>query len=395
MKVIVDNSVDNFVDNCGIRPVNEDERVLLDGVSSAPAAKNWAREFSKGLVTPAQLVSHGLVEASGEKALAAVKDVFDIRVPQAFLGEQRSAHPALARQVVPGVEELVFLPEELEDPIGDEAHTPVEGVTHRYPDRALLKVTYQCAAYCRFCFRRYKVSDTSQNLTPEKLAAALNYIEKTPSIFEVILTGGDPLTLTDGRLAEIFAGLARIPHVGTVRIHTRIPTVLPERVTLELLALLRGCGKPVWLVAHINAAAEFTPAADVALARLVDGGIPVLAQSVLLAGVNATEEDLMALLKGLIVRRVKPYYLHYPDLARGTGHFRVPPSRAVTLMEGLRGRLPGTALPQLIVDIPGGFGKVPLEFPWACRIPTAENGETWVYRSPINGQEVTVKYPQT
>lgn len=357
---------------------------------AAARGANWAREFASGLIEPSQLERHGLV-APGEGArLEAVKDVFDVRVPQAFLpagGEP--AHAALARQVVPSTGELVFLPEELEDPIGDEAHTPVEGVTRRYPDRALLKVTYQCASYCRFCFRRYKVSDPTHNPEDAILRQALVWLAGEEGVFEVILTGGDPLSLTDARLQPVFDALAAMPHVGVVRIHTRIPTVLPSRVTPALVGALRGMGKAVWVVAHVNAVEELGPAADEALARLIDGGVPVLSQSVLLKGINDTPETLGSLLRGLLLRRVKPYYLHYPDLAKGTGHFRIPLARAIGLVGGLRGRLSGTAIPQLVVDIPGGHGKVTLEPASYRRL----GEDQWEFRSPLHGGWIPVRYP--
>ncbi|MCA2959205.1 MAG: KamA family radical SAM protein [Silvanigrellales bacterium] len=361
-----------------------------EGTSLDTHPGNWARALSKGLIEPVQLVREGLVGQQEAHALDAVKDVFDIRVPQAFLAGIRAGDATLARQVVPRLEELVFLPEELEDPIGDERFSPVEGLTHRYPDRALLKVTYQCASYCRFCFRRYKVSDADNNLGAEGLERAFEYLRAHTEIREVILTGGDPLSLTDAKLAPVFQSLAGLSHVAIVRIHTRIPTVLPERVTPELLAVFRRSGKAVWVVAHINAVSELTDVAKASLGRLVDGGIPVLAQSVLLKGVNDSHEALVALYRSLVTLRVVPYYLHYPDLARGTNHFRVPLSRALALVRGLRGNLSGFAIPRLILDIPGGTGKIVVEPEWARQT----GPQTWVFTSPVNGAETVVNYPE-
>lgn len=351
---------------------------------------NWARALAKGLVTPAQLAREGLVAPGEAEGLESVKEVFDIRVPQALLDGVRAGDATLARQFVPRPEELVFLPEELEDPIGDERFSPVEGLTHRYPDRALLKVTYQCASYCRFCFRRYKVSDADNNVGPEDLERALAYLRAHEGIREVILTGGDPLSLTDAKLSPLFASLAQIPHIDVVRIHTRIPTVLPERVTPELLALFRGTGKAVWLAAHINSASELTSEARAALGRLVDGGVPVLAQTVLLKGVNDSHEALVSLFRALASLRVVPYALHYPDLAKGTGHFRVSLPRALDLVKGLRGRLAGYAIPRLVLDIPGGTGKIVVEPEWAEQTGPG----TWQFTSPVNGTKTVVKYPE-
>jgi lysine 2,3-aminomutase len=356
----------------------------------SPTPINWARDFAAGLVSIRQLVDAGLVEVADAASLEDVKEAFDIRVPNSLLEGVLSGDPTLARQFVPSPEELAILPAELEDPIGDEAWSPVDGVTHRYPDRALLKLTYQCASYCRFCFRRYKVSEPDNNLDPAALDRALDYIARSSGIREVILTGGDPLTLTDARLAVACEALARMPHVRLLRIHTRIPTVLPSRITPALLATLRSSGKAVWLVAHINALAELTGEARSALGRLVDGGIPVLAQSVLLRGVNATTEALASLFEELASLRVTPYYLHYPDLARGTGHFRVPLTEALDIVRGLRGRTSGFAIPRLVVDIPGGRGKVVVEPEGARHL----GGGTWCFRSPLDGGETIVNYPE-
>lgn len=365
---------------------------------STPVLKNWARELASGLVSQNQLVSRGLMGELPSEAFEALKNNFDVRVPLAFAqtaalnsNSPSNLHPALKAQVIPSSQELIFFPEELDDPIGDEPHSPIEGVTRRYPDRALLKLTYQCAMYCRFCFRRYKVSEPDFNLDVVKMQAALDFLEQTTDLWEVILTGGDPLVLTDKALQGPLERLAAMPHIQVLRIHTRIPTALPSRITPELIALLKATGKTVWVVAHINSAQELTPEASAALARLIDAGIPVLSQSVLLKGVNATSADLTALFKGLIARRVKPYYLHYPDLAKGTQHFRVPLEDAIALVASLRGQISGTCVPQLVVDLPGGHGKIAIEPQWAKFLG---NGN-WEFKSPLHGGTLQVHYPTT
>lgn len=270
----------------------------------------------------------------------------------------------VARQFLPDAAELETHDHELADPIGDEAHSPVAGIVHRYPDRVLLKLVNVCPVYCRFCFRRETVGPVSvknggTGLNAEQLDAAVDYIARQPAIWEVILTGGDPLIVSPRRLREVVARLNAIPHLGIIRIHSRVPVVDPDRITPELVEALKG-EKPVWLLLHANHAAEFVPEARAAIARLVDAGIPVLGQSVLLKGVNDSPAALADLFKAMVANRIKPHYLHHGDLARGTAHFRVGLDEGQQLMASLRGRVSGLAQPTYILDIPGGHGKVPV-----------------------------------
>lgn len=338
--------------------------------SSTEPHESWSAELRAALRTGDQLAAAGLIAPERAAEAERVRAVFDVAIPPSYLDAIVEAGPAdpVWRSAVPSVEELAILPEELADPIGDEAHTPVPGVTHRYPDRALLKPTYACAVYCRFCFRRYAVGKGEDTLRRSELDEALGYVERTPELWEVILTGGDPLVLSDGRLAEILDRLRGIEHVKVLRVHTRVPVVLPARVTDGLAELLagprprpraEGRRKPVWVVIHANHVQELTPAAEEAIERLADRGIPLLNQSVLLAGVNDTAEAQEALLRRLVELRVKPYYLHHADLARGTGHFRTSLDRGQELVRELRGRVSGLCQPTYVVDLPGGHGKVP------------------------------------
>jgi lysine 2,3-aminomutase len=268
----------------------------------------------------------------------------------------------IARQFLPSLEELNTLPEELADPIGDDAHSPVAGIVHRHPDRVLFKAVSACPVYCRFCFRRETVGPGKENrLSREDFEAALAYIAGHPEIWEVILTGGDPFILSPRRVAEITSRLANIAHVKVVRWHTRVPVTDPERVSDELVAALHAPGATAWVAVHANHAREFSPEAKVAIARLVDGGIPLVSQSVLLKGVNDSVETLDALMRAFVENRIKPYYLHHPDLAPGTSHFRLGIEEGLALVHQLRARLSGLAMPSYMLDIPGGFGKVPLD----------------------------------
>jgi lysine 2,3-aminomutase len=268
----------------------------------------------------------------------------------------------IARQFLPSLEELKTLPEEMADPIGDAVHSPVSGIVHRHPDRVLFKVVAACPVYCRFCFRREMIGPAKENaLSKEDFEAALAYIANHPEIWEVILTGGDPFILSPRRVAEVTGRLAAIAHVKVVRWHTRVPVTDPERVSDELVAALHAPGATTYVAVHANHPREFSPSATRAIARLVEGGVPLISQSVLLKGVNDDVETLAKLMCAFVENRIKPYYLHHPDLAPGTSHFRIGIEDGLALMCELRKRISGLAMPTYMLDIPGGFGKVPLE----------------------------------
>ena len=248
---------------------------------------------------------------------------------------------------------------ELADPIGDVPHSPVEGIVHREPDRVLLQPIRMCAAYCRFCFRREQIGPDEGPLADSDLDRALDYIRADGRIWEVILTGGDPLLLSPRRLKRIVEALSAIDHVGTIRFHTRLPIAQPAAITAELIDALAS-PKAVWGAIHCNHVREVTPETRRALARLVDAGIPLVSQTVLLKGINDRVETLDALFRLLVELRIKPYYLHHGDLARGTAHFRTTIVEGQSLLRTLRAQLSGLALPAYMLDIPGGAGKVPV-----------------------------------
>jgi lysine 2,3-aminomutase len=322
------------------------------------------------------LIAQGLVAPERRDGLDAVARRYAVSVTPAMAALIEPADPAdpIARQFVPDAAELVTLPQELADPIGDEAHSPVEGVVHRYPDRALLKLVHACPVYCRFCFRREMVGPGGDALTGDKLDAALAYLASRPEIWEVIMTGGDPLILSARRVREIAARLAGIAHIKVARWHTRVPMVQPERVTADYARALRVPGKASYIAVHANHPREFTDAACAALARLADAGHVLISQSVLLKGVNADVETLGVLMRAFVENRVKPYYLHHPDLAPGTAQFRLSLEEGQALVKSLRGHLSGLCQPTYILDIPGGAGKIPVgpAFLSGCETPGAE-----------------------
>ena len=311
---------------------------------------------------PSELVAAGLAPPEKLADLARVAQRYAIAItPQvAALIDRADPDDPIARQFVPDAAELTTTPDERADPIGDDAHSPVEGVVHRYPDRVLLKLVNVCAVYCRFCFRREMVGPGRQMLTPDKLDAALAYIAAHPQIWEVILTGGDPLVLSARRLGEVIKRIAAIDHVKIVRLHTRLPVVSPEKITPALVRALKAPGKTTYVALHANHPRELTPQVRAACARIADAGIPMVSQSVLLRGVNDDAATLEALMRAFVECRIKPYYLHHADLAPGTSHFRTTIEDGQALMRTLRGRVSGLAQPTYVLDIPGGYGKVPV-----------------------------------
>ncbi|GLS23959.1 lysine 2,3-aminomutase [Labrys miyagiensis] len=330
---------------------------------------------AKGLIAPAERI--GIEEVARRFSVAITPAMADL------IGGPPTEDP-LAAQFVPDQRELVFSAEELADPIGDEAFSPVPGIVHRYPDRVLLKPLHVCPVYCRFCFRREMVGPEGENLTNAELETALAYIAGNPAIFEVIVTGGDPFALSPRRIRGIVEALSAVGHVGVIRFHTRVPVVAPERVTTELVESL-GSDKAVFVALHTNHVRELTPAAREACTKLVKAGIAMVSQSVLLRGVNDTPEALTALFRALLTLRIKPYYLHHGDLAKGTGHFRTSIAEGQALMRELRGNLTGLGQPTYVLDIPGGHGKVPigpgyLEKTQEGYVVTDPQGGTHAYR---------------
>ncbi|MBB3658743.1 lysine 2,3-aminomutase [Rhizobium sp. BK650] len=306
------------------------------------------------------LVKAGLVEAAEHQSLDDVAARYAIALTPAVARLIDHSDPAdpIARQFVPNAAELFVTADERADPIGDHAHSPVEGIVHRYPDRVLLKAVHVCPVYCRFCFRREMVGPQGLGtLDPVALSGAFDYIREHGEIWEVILTGGDPLILSPRRLSEILGELATIEHVKIVRFHTRVPVVDPQKIDADLIGALKASGKTIYVALHANHPRELTTEARAACARLVDSGIVMVSQSVLLRGVNDDPDVLAELMRAFVETRVKPYYLHHPDLAPGTSHFRLSIEEGQKIVSSLRGRISGLCQPTYILDIPGGHGK--------------------------------------
>ena len=319
------------------------------------------------------LADNNLIDSSQRDDIAKVLEKFSLEVTPHVLNTIKSAdkHDAIAAQFIPNPLELNEQSNELNDPIGDSDNSPVPGIIHRYKDRVLLNVIQTCAVYCRYCFRRENVGPGNGGLTPVQIDNALEYINQHTDIWEVILSGGDPLMLSARRLTSLIENISAIPHVGIIRLHTRVPSVAPEKINKSLIAALKK-HRAVYMVIHVNHADEITPEVSEKLDALSDAGIPLLSQSVLLRNVNDNAETLTALFRKLLENRVKPYYLHHGDLAKGTSHFRTTISEGQKLMKELRGPVSGLCQPHYVLDLPGGHGKIPVNHQYLHQVsPTS------------------------
>jgi lysine 2,3-aminomutase len=289
------------------------------------------------------------------------KDRFRLDITPYFaaLMERDDPHCPIRRQIIPTAAELQKADYLMEDSLGEERHSPVPGLVHRYPDRVLMLVTTQCASYCRYCTRSRIVGDPHENFNRKQMEAQLEYIARTPQIRDVLMSGGDPLTLAPKTLDWALGELRKIKHVEILRIGSRVPVFMPMRVDDELVAMLRKY-HPLWMNVHINHYKEITPELSAALAKLADAGIPLGNQAVLLAGVNDCPHIIKRLCHELVRNRVRPYYLYQCDLVEGAGHFRTSVSKGIEIMEALRGHTTGFAIPTYVIDAPGGGGKVPI-----------------------------------
>ncbi len=328
----------------------------------SPERDDWRWQARNAITAPEALArSLPLTEAERRGLARAARGGFPLSITPYYFSLIDPDDPAcpIRRQCVPVDAESQLVPGDLRDPLGEEAHEVAPHLVQRYPDRVLLLVTDRCAVYCRFCTRSRMVGSGGGARSLATLASAFEYIENHASVRDVLVSGGDPGLLSSNRIEAILARLARIDHVDTVRFATRVPVTLPQRVTAGFCAALRT-HPSLWLMTHFNHPKELTTEARAALGRLVDAGVVVMNQTVLLRGINDTAEVLERLFRGLVRARVRPYYLLQADPVRGTGHLRTPLRVGIGLMEQLQGRLSGIALPKFIVDTPKGRGKVPV-----------------------------------
>jgi lysine 2,3-aminomutase len=341
---------------------------------------NWQRQLAEAVTDPAELASRFAIDPAPLREVAAR---YPMRITPYYLDLIEAPGDAIWNQCVPDARELAPCSEPA-DPLAEERLSPVPLVVHRYPDRVLLLASGQCAVYCRFCTRKRKVGCAAMGVTDERLDAAVDHIARTPRIRDVILSGGDPLLLEDDHLENLLRRLRSIPHVEIIRLGSRVPVTLPQRITDELCNMLRRY-HPLYLNTHFNHPQELTAQAAAACARLADAGLPLGNQTVLLRGVNDSPTVMQQLVKGLLKMRVRPYYLHHMDLAAGTGHFRTRIESGLDIVAALRGPVSGLAVPHYVIDAPGGKGKIPLQPEYLVRL-----GETALLRTP-SGE--TIEFP--
>lgn len=310
------------------------------------------REALEALLPLSESEMRGLASTGHRLAFAVTPHFFS-------LIDRDNPNDPLRRQIIPDEAENRIAPDELGDPVGEEKHSPVPGLVHRYPDRVLLLVTDRCASYCRFCTRSRLVSGAGESRFLPQIEDAISYIAAHPEIRDVLISGGDPLLLADEKIDALLGRLRAIPHVEFVRIGTRMPVFLPQRITPELCEILKKHG-PVWMSVHVNHPNEISRETAQALERLAFAGVVLGSQSVLLRGVNDDAATLRSLVHRLLQVRVRPYYLYACDLILGSAHWRVPVGKGLEIIRSLRGWTSGYAVPQFVIDAPGGGGKIPL-----------------------------------
>lgn len=317
--------------------------------------KTWQKLLEQSITHPRGLRPRFNLDCGH---LEQVTDVYPMRINPYYLNLISRVNDPLWQQAVPDIREINDNTC-VDDPLAEERLSPVPNLVHKYPDRALFMVSAKCAMYCRFCTRKRKVGKAAMAVSDDTIRAGLDYLQKTPEIRDVLISGGDPLLLTDDRLEKIIASVRKIPSVEIIRIGSRVPCTLPMRITARLAAMLKKY-HPLYINTHFNHPDEITPAAALACGRLADAGIPLGCQTVLLRGVNNDPAVIKELLRRLLRIRVKPYYLFQADLSKGTNHFRTTVDEGLAVMKALSGQVSGLAMPTYAIDLPGGGGKVPL-----------------------------------
>ncbi len=355
-----------------------------------PRWDDWKWQFANR-ITNAEALSKVLPLTDCEKAdIGECLKSFRMAITPyyASLIDTTDPNDPIRRQCVPSIEETHPCANDLQDPLGELKDSPVPHVVHRYPDRALFLVTLRCSMYCRHCTRRRVVGEEDRSISEKALGTAIAYIRKHEEIRDVLVSGGDPLVMSTEKLERIISSIRSIPHVDIVRIGTRVPVVLPMRITNELLQMLKKY-QPIWINTHFNHPRELTEDAAAACTKIVDAGIPLGNQSVLLKGINDDAETMKRLLLGLVHMRVRPYYLYQCDLSCGIGHFRTTVEKGIEIMHELTGNISGYAVPKYVIDAPGGGGKIPINYEYVLSRNDKEvvmenyKGEEYKYPQPV------------
>jgi lysine 2,3-aminomutase len=359
---------------------------------------NWKWQVKNRVTALAELSRLVKLTAEEESGIRREEDRLPMAITPYFLCQIDADNPEcpLRKQVIPHIEEHFFCSRELEDPCGEEKDSPVPKVVHRYPDRVLLIATEACVSYCRYCTRKRIVGRRTQSIDREQLARACDYISGNKKIRDVLISGGDPLSLCDEKIETILKSLRAIKHVEILRIGTRVPVFLPQRITPELVAMLKKY-HPVYVSIHFSHPREITPETSRACEMLADAGIPLGSQTVLLRNINDNAVTIKKLLQELLRIRVRPYYLYQCDLAVGTEHFRTPISTGINIIEKLRGHTTGYAVPTFVVDAPGGGGKIPLSPSYFISLVEGRavlrnyEGKIFEYPEPMDAQRLKLK----
>ncbi|MBN2062914.1 MAG: KamA family radical SAM protein [Deltaproteobacteria bacterium] len=344
----------------------------------------WEKILSESVTTPDGLSAFSDIDNND---IRDVTSIYPMRINSYYLGLIKNGGDAIRKQVIPDIREIMSS-DGWTDPLNEEGFSPVPGLTHKYPDRVLLLVSSLCAVYCRFCNRKRKVGNPSM-ATKETIREGIAYIRTQKKIRDVLLSGGDPLLLSDSSIFQILGELRSIPHVEIIRIGTRIPCTLPQRVTPELVGMLKGF-HPLFINTHFNHPSEVTPQSSLACSLIADAGIPIGCQTVLLKGINDDAKTIKELMQKLLAIRVKPYYLFQPDLVKGTSHFWTPLKKGIEIMEYLQGNISGLAIPRFMIDLPHGGGKIPVTPEYICGREGDEliikNYKGEYYRYPIRSE---------
>lgn len=323
--------------------------------------RDWHWQVRNRIQSVEQLEEHISLTVQEKEEIAGVLAVFRMGITPYYLSLMDPHNPncPIRRQAIPTSSEMLFSEADMDDPLSEDKDSPVPGLTHRYPDRVLFLITDQCSMYCRHCTRRRFAGQRDAGVSWRYIEQGVDYIRKTPAVRDVLLSGGDALLMADTRLEEIIKLLRAIPHVEVIRLGTRTPVVMPQRITADLVSMLKKY-HPIWLNTHFNHPKEITPESKAACEMLVDAGIPVGNQSVLLRGINDNPQIMKELVLNLVKIRVRPYYIYQCDLSVGIEHFRTKVAKGMEIMEALRGHISGYAIPTYVVDVPGGGGKTPV-----------------------------------
>ena len=361
-----------------------------DYVAHYPKWNDWNWQCAHRITTSKEIANYlGMLDEEKDNV---AKCLFAFRMAitpyYASLIDPKNPNDPIRKVCVPSIQETYPCENDMADPLGEVNDSPVPHLVHRYPDRVLLLVTLRCSTYCRYCTRRRVVGEEDRIITETALKTALNYIRSHPEIRDVLISGGDPLIMGTEKLEHIILGLRSIPHVDIIRIGTRVPVVLPMRITEELLTMLQKY-QPIWINTHFSHPNEITPESAQACTAIVDAGIPLGNQTVLLRGINDNAEILKELFLKLVHLRVRPYYLYQCDLANGIGHFRTTVDEGINIMHTLTGNISGYAVPKFVIDAPGGGGKVPINYNYVIskddREVVMENYRGEIYRYPQPG----------